>query len=239
MAKKAKVLSIANTQGGAKNIIPDIFQLEKGDIHELNKLEICNSKEIECLVDTSNHLSEVGILFSELLKLKICKMDQLRVLWHGCIPPSGPFEKLEKLNLSNCAQLTSFFTHAIVQSHVQSTIFQNLQEVIISGCRELKYVFSANTVRGLPQLKVLKIKDCNQLDQIVEDIVPSTPDMNYPLAHQDQKQELDEIIQDEQHQQFLNPHFEPNQLEIFPESTAIPGTHSMLHFISMFPAIGL
>ncbi|KAG4952828.1 hypothetical protein JHK87_038422 [Glycine soja] len=227
LAKKAKVLSIANTQGGAKNIIPDIFQLEKGDIHELNKLEICNSKEIECLVDTSNHLSEVGILFSELLKLKICKMDQLRVLWHGCIPPSGPFEKLEKLHLSNCAQLTSFFTHAIVQSHVQSTIFQNLQEVIISGCRELKYVFSANTVRGLPQLKVLKIKDCNQLDQIVEDIVPSTPVMNYPLAHQDQKQELDEIIQDEQHQQFLNPHFEPNQLEIFPESTAIPGSFTL------------
>ncbi|TKY57470.1 Disease resistance protein RPS5 [Spatholobus suberectus] len=60
LAKKAKVLLMANIQGGAKNIIPDIFHMKEGGMNELNELQICNSKEIEYLVDTSNHLSEAG-----------------------------------------------------------------------------------------------------------------------------------------------------------------------------------
>ncbi|RDX84201.1 hypothetical protein CR513_34788, partial [Mucuna pruriens] len=87
-----------------------------------------------------------------------------------------------------------------------SCTIHNLPKSSTSGsnCRKLKSVFSASAVGGLPQLEVLKIEYFDELDQIIEDIVPS--------AHQDQKQEPNEIVEDEQH---------PNQLEIFPENTSL------------------
>ncbi|ESW25042.1 hypothetical protein PHAVU_003G002600 [Phaseolus vulgaris] len=222
LAKKATYLFVANIQRGAKNIIPDIFQIEGGGLDELSKFEICNSEEIECLIDTSNHLSTVVSPFSKLYKLRMVNLKNLRALWHFSQPISGPFENLEKLYFSDCPKLTSLFTYVVARSLVQlkvlkiSTcdelkhilgdddktkksqgefttrhpvqIFQNLQKVEIHSCRELKHIFSTNIVKGLTQLKMLKIENCDMLDQIIGDIAPSTD--------QDNKEELDEIIEE-------------------------------------------
>ncbi|XP_017426399.2 disease resistance protein SUMM2-like [Vigna angularis] len=208
LAKRAKNLSVATIHGGAKNIIPDIFQIEGGGLDELNKLEIHDSKELECLIDTRSHSSEVVTLFSKLHTLGIKNMRNLRVIWHCFLPANGPFENLEKLYLSYCPRLTSLFTYVVARSLVKLKIlkisrcdelkyiladddkteegedefttghpvqiFQNLQDVQIYSCRELKHIFPANIVGGLTQLKVVEIEECDKLDQIIGDIVPST-----------------------------------------------------------------
>nr|XP_007153055.1 hypothetical protein PHAVU_003G002800g [Phaseolus vulgaris]ESW25049.1 hypothetical protein PHAVU_003G002800g [Phaseolus vulgaris] len=222
LAKKATDLVVANIQGGAKNIIPDIFQIEGGGLDELNKFEIQDSEEIECLIETSNHLSEVVTFFSKLHTLRMNNMKSLRALWHCFQPANGPFENLEELYLSDCPRLTSLFTYVVARCLVQLKIlkisecdglkhiladdekreknqceftighpvqiFQNLQEVEVNRCRELKDIFSTSVLKGLAQLKVLNIQECNMLDQIFGDIDP--------LTYQDKKEELAEIVEE-------------------------------------------
>ncbi|XP_052725043.1 uncharacterized protein LOC128194191 isoform X1 [Vigna angularis] len=208
LAKRAKDLFVATIHGGAKNIIPDIFQIEGGGLDELNKLEIHNSAELECLIDTRSHSSEVVTLFSKLHTLGIKNMRNLRVIWHCFLPVNGPFENLEMFDLSDCPRLTFLFTYVLALNFVKLKIlkisrcdelkyiladddkteegedefttghpvqiFQNLQYVKINRCRELKHIFPANIVGGLTQLKVVDIEECEKLDQIFGDIVPST-----------------------------------------------------------------
>ncbi|XP_068490745.1 probable disease resistance protein At4g27220 isoform X1 [Phaseolus vulgaris] len=239
LAKKAKDLFIANIQVGTKNIIPDIFQIEGGGLDELNNFEIRDSEEIECLIDTSNHYSEVVTLFSKLHTLRIHNMENLRALWHCFQPTNGSFENLEKLYLSDCPKLTSLFAYVVARRLVQLKIlkitrcdglehilvdddkkeksqgeftthvqtFQNLQEVKVNSCRKLKHIFLANIVRGLAQLKVLEIEECDMLDQIFGDIVP--------LTHHDQNEELNEIVEEDKY-----PHL---------YRTSIPSTSIVKH----------
>ncbi|XP_052726027.1 uncharacterized protein LOC108334976 [Vigna angularis] len=208
LIKRAKDLFVATIHGGAKNIIPDIFQIEGGGLDELNKLEIRDSEELECLIDTRSHSSEVVTLFSKLHTHRISDMKNLRVLWNCFLPANGPFEKLEKLYLRDCPRLTSLFTYVVARSLVKLKIlkisecdelkyiladddkteegedefttehpvqiFQNLQDVNIYSCRELKHIFPANIVGGLTQLKIVEIEKCDKLDEIIGDIVPST-----------------------------------------------------------------
>ena len=238
LAKKAENLYVANIHGGVKNIIPDLFQIEGECLDELNKFEIRDSKEIECLIDTNNNSSEEITLLSKLHMLIIDNMENLRVIWHCFQPVNGPFGNLEKLYLSDCPQLTSLFTYVVARSLVQLKIlviskcdglkhilagddkmeriqdeysnenpiqiFQSLQKVKVNRCKELKHIFSANIVGGLGQLKVLKIEKCHKLDQIIGDIVP--------LEDQDQKEEVDEIIEEGKHPHCIAPQFQQQLL---------------------------
>ena len=255
MAKSSKELTMGNIEGGAKNIVPDIFQIG-ASMSELNQLKI-QSSEIECLIDTSNHLNKVGNLFSELCSLTIAYMQCLRALWHGCVPVDGSFEKLEILSIEYCPKLTSLFTYDMARGLVHlkslkiyccdilkhivtnddktmksedefaighfehSKIFQNLEDLEVTYCRELKDVFSAGIIGGLPQLKSLGIQECNMLEQIIGDVVPS--------AHQDEKEAKDEIIEENEHQ-----HFESNQLIFSSKSTSTPSPPIVNHSSGTF-----
>ena len=247
-AKKENNLFVANIKGGTKNIIPDIFQIKGGSLNELIKLEIRDSEEIECLIETRKHLHKVTV-FSKLHTLRMENMKNLRALWHCFSPTKGPFENLVKLYLRNCPRLASLFTYVVARSLVQLKvlkivrcdglkyilaydykteklttghlvqIFQNLEEVEVYSCRELKHIFSASIVGGLGQLKVLKIENCDMLDQIFADIVPSTD--------QDKK-ELDEIIEEGKH-----PHLNSTSI---PSTTVVnhsPGTFFFFSFLNM------
>ena len=245
LAKKSKDLFVGNIEGGAKNMIPNIFEIEGGGLDELIKFEIHDSKEIECLIDTSNHLSGVVTPFSKLHSLRMDNMENLRALWHCFSPANGPFENLEKLYINKCPRLTCLFTYVVARSLVQLKIlnisdcdglkhiladddnmeklttghpvqiFQNLEEVEVYRCKELKHIFSASIVGGLGQLKVLKIEKCDMLDQIIEDIV---------TAEEDEKEELNEIIEEGKH-----PHLYNTSI---PSTTVVnhsPGTFFFLH----------
>ncbi|WVY91191.1 hypothetical protein V8G54_036705 [Vigna mungo] len=202
LAKKVKELFVGNIEGGAKNIIPDIVEIEEG-MNELKELRIRDCEEIECLVDTSNHLSKMGNIFSNLRYMEIFKMNHLKTLWHGCLPVNGCFEKLEKIYISYCPQLTCLFTNIIIPTNdktkksedqfthghlMPSKNFQNLQKVALFNCGELKHVFSASITGGLTQLKELDIRNCNMLEQIIEDVVP-------PAHHEETNEIVEEDVQ--------------------------------------------
>ncbi|XP_020224411.1 uncharacterized protein LOC109806427 [Cajanus cajan] len=169
LAKKAEVLCLANIEGSAKNILPDIFQIG-GGMDPLIELLIRDSK-IECLIDTSHHLSEVGAQFSNLHWLRIEHMKNLGALYHGSLPPIGHFEKLQNLHLSHCPKLTWLFTHAVAQNMVQ------LEKLEIASCLELKHLvtnyddreeISTNDKRLLfPKLKRLHVRECDNLEYLI------------------------------------------------------------------------
>ena len=78
---------------------------------------------------------------------------------------------LEMLYLENLPQL-----RYICKGDKKSlNLLQNLQQMEVSGCRKLKSIFSACISGGLPQLKELKIENCSQLQQIIEDKEPQNP----------------------------------------------------------------
>jgi len=191
LAKEANELFVGNIEGGVKNMMPGIFEVE-GGMNELNELRIMSSEEIEYLVETSNDLRKVGNIFSKLQYLKMEKMKHLRALWHGCVLGNESFEKLEKLYLTNCPELTSLFTYVITRGDyavghfLESKIFQNLKEVEIEDCGKLSHVFSASIIGDLSQLKKLSIKRCDMLEEIIGDVV-------------DEKEERDEIIEESNH----------------------------------------
>nr|AGV40488.1 hypothetical protein [Phaseolus vulgaris] len=204
LAKEANELFVANIEGGVKNMMPDIFEIE-GGMNELNGLGIRNCEEIEYLVDTGNDLSKVRNLFSKLHFLRIYNMKHLRALWHGCVPGNGSFEKLEKLYLRDCPKLKSLFTYVIARGDyavghsLKSKIFQNLQILMIDNCGELNHVFSSSTIGDLSQLKKLSIYNCDMLEQIIGDDVH-------------EKKERDEIIEEDKHQHFESNHFKTTSI---------------------------
>ncbi|XP_058743220.1 uncharacterized protein LOC131616021 isoform X2 [Vicia villosa] len=83
-----------------------------------------------------------------------------------------PTSCLEMLYLDNLPQLRYLCRSDVESTNLQ---FQNLQQMEICGCRRLKCIFSSCMAGGLPQLKALKIENCNQLDRIVDDIGTATP----------------------------------------------------------------
>jgi len=162
LAKKTEVLLIANIQGGgAKNIIPDIFEIDGGGMNELIELMISTSEDIEHLVDIGNHFSRAGTLFSKLRKLRIEGMKHLRSLYHGH-PPSGLFEKLEELYIKQCPQLhgTLFFWKLNLSC---------LKDLELYECSKLISLFTYAVALSLVHLERLEILYCDGLKHILAD----------------------------------------------------------------------
>ncbi|XP_057440927.1 uncharacterized protein LOC130732926 isoform X3 [Lotus japonicus] len=192
LAERAEYLTLKQIEGGAKNFMPDIIQLGGGggggggSMNELKYVKIRNSKEIKYLIDTSNHLSEVGNLFPELLVLKIYDMDHLITLCHGHLPSSDPFQKLEELHLINCPEVTYLFTTVVARSlaelktlwieechglkHIlveddtedispydNSLVFSKLEFLRVYKCGKIEYIIPVTVAQGLVQLETLHI----------------------------------------------------------------------------------
>ncbi|XP_022637496.1 uncharacterized protein LOC106763188 [Vigna radiata var. radiata] len=142
----------------------------------------------------------VNECFEKLEEVYINDCPQLTYLFTYVIAQG--MTELKILHIYNCDILKHIITDddKTKKSEDQFTIehsriFQNLQEVNIYKCGELKHVFSANITAGLPQLKILEIGKCNMLEQIIED----------------------EIVAEDEYQ-----HFESNQVKVSAKSISIP-----------------
>ncbi|XP_052732255.1 disease resistance protein SUMM2-like isoform X3 [Vigna angularis] len=250
LAKKAKELSVANIKGGAKNIIPDIFQIEEG-MNELKELRIRDCEEIVCLVDTSNHLSKMENLFSKLNLMRIVNMKHLKALWHGCQPANGCFEKLEKLYIENCPQFTSLFTYVIAQGLTELKILRicncDILEYIVADDGKTKKSEDKFTIehsvqsRIFQNLQQVEVHKCGKLKHVfsvsvtggltqlkmleiincnIEQIIEDV----FPPTHHE---ETNEIVEEDDHQ-----HFESNQFRFLARISSIPSTPSGSFFLS-------
>ncbi|XP_022633328.1 uncharacterized protein LOC106753593, partial [Vigna radiata var. radiata] len=222
LAKKAKDLFVGNIHGGAKTMIPDVFEIEGGGLNELNMLEIRDSAEIKCLIDTRSNSSEVVTLFSNLHMLRIKSMENLEAIWYCFLPANGPFENLEKLYLSDCPRLTSLFTYVVARNLVK------LKTLQISICDELKHIIaddekaqksedeftSGHPVQIFQNLQEVQVYSCPKLKHIFSvnivrglgqlkmlniqrcDMLDQIIGDIVPLTEQDRREELDKIVEE-------------------------------------------
>ncbi|MED6137621.1 hypothetical protein PIB30_066659 [Stylosanthes scabra] len=162
LAEKSEVLLLGNIVGGAQNITPDIFQIERELLMDYGWIQIwlCDSEEIKCLVDNSNHSQQgLGNMFSRLRRLRLERMKQFGALYHG-VPPSSLFEKLEHLYISKCPLKTRLFTLAVARG------LQQLEKLEIFSCDELKYILEDEEISSGQDHRSLDIDYCGELKYV-------------------------------------------------------------------------
>ncbi|KAI9071649.1 hypothetical protein K1719_046386 [Acacia pycnantha] len=158
-ARKLEVLYLNNMEGCLSSIVPDLIPAEGECANELIELSLSNSDDIICLIDNMHcRLSHDKNVFSKLLKLRLFDMGRLQALCRGQ-PPSGLFEKLEKLLITGCKRLSS-----IVSSDMLNLC--NLKYLQLRDCVRLKHLFTYSTAQTMISLEVLKVKDCRLLKYI-------------------------------------------------------------------------
>ncbi|MBA0776409.1 hypothetical protein Gotri_011408 [Gossypium trilobum] len=116
---------------------------------------------------------------------------------------------LQKLKVVNCPGLTSFIISAKIQlfdssynlsslkflslmeltelrviwnGSIQAVNFQNLTELNVGDCISLRYIFSPTIARNLPRLSLLRIFDCEELEQIIENDQTSSQHHLQPIC---------------------------------------------------------
>ncbi|KAF7842576.1 putative disease resistance protein [Senna tora] len=89
---------------------------------------------------------------------------------------NGPMKSmLEVLYLKNLAELRYI---CVGLKNILS--LQNLSQLLISGCKKLKAIFSESISRSLPQLEMIFVSECEELVQIIEEI-----EQDHDLSHQE------------------------------------------------------
>uniref|UniRef100_A0A803Q7H5 AAA+ ATPase domain-containing protein n=1 Tax=Cannabis sativa TaxID=3483 RepID=A0A803Q7H5_CANSA len=154
---------------------------------QLEKMEVESCDMMENIVfhrrENGNHqkiefLKLQKLVLKELPKLtQFCKVEWEQNLATSSSLDSSPstsifpffmgevvaFPILEQLRLSSldCVEM-------IWQDQVQEVSYmQNLKDINVKKCHELKYLFSSVVARSLAQLKTLKVKECENMQEII------------------------------------------------------------------------
>ncbi|XP_054794698.1 probable disease resistance protein At4g27220 [Prosopis cineraria] len=162
-----EVLCFEKFRGNCTSIVPDIFPTRGECLDELKEFVLRDSDCIKWLIDTTNDQSyQARIIFSKLQVLKVEAMKCLEALCHGP-PPSGLFEKLQKMFITNCSQLASLFTATCAQKMVM------LEELEVIGCGDLRNMVTVEKDEDisvgsvLPKLNQVRVKSCENLECIM------------------------------------------------------------------------
>ncbi|MFQ6656818.1 hypothetical protein Gotur_026755, partial [Gossypium turneri] len=91
--------------------------------------------------------------------------------------PRYNLSSLEILCLYKLTELRVIWSGPIQVEH-----FQNLTHLTVNDCRRLRYIFSPTIARNLPQLWMLKISDCEELEQIIEEDQTPSPHHLQPIC---------------------------------------------------------
>ncbi|XP_028786572.1 uncharacterized protein LOC114742488 [Neltuma alba] len=106
----------------------------------------------------------------ELLQVKNCNTLKHIVTneerGHDHVNVNHIFPNLRELYASYCSHL-EYILPAFYSKNNMS--FQNLSMVTIQGCKRLKFIFCASSLRWLQKLKRLEVLDCEELASIIED----------------------------------------------------------------------
>ena len=104
------------------------------------------------------------VLFSNLEKLELFYLDELKEIWHHRLPHDS-FSNLRILTVEKCHSLLNIIPCHLIQS------FKNLKEIKASFCRNLKHVFDLQGCDTygeiLPMLEILKLEGLKKLKGII------------------------------------------------------------------------
>ena len=104
------------------------------------------------------------VLFSNLEKLELFGLEELKEIWHHRLPHDS-FSNLRILKVYGCGNILNIIPCHLIQS------FNNLKEIDVSWCRNLKHVFDlqGRDTYGeiLPKLEILKLERLEKLKGII------------------------------------------------------------------------
>ncbi|XVF77033.1 hypothetical protein PTKIN_Ptkin14bG0007300 [Pterospermum kingtungense] len=176
-----------------KNLIPTVDLDPEG----LTSLKLRDCKGLECLADTTKELPPTTGMFTNLVKLVLRNMNDLKMLCNIGEPPKGFLQNLEVLEVEECMDIVSLYLMG-----------QNIKKLIVKDCRKLQEVFLIDKLSkeenqaqllshldslwlmSLPQLrwilkgptqyvslqnlKVVMINECNKLESLFSaSLIPS------------------------------------------------------------------
>ncbi|WJX37658.1 hypothetical protein P8452_25402 [Trifolium repens] len=163
----AETISLKGFHGGRENFIPEMVRLF-GGMNNLSTLHLTNYSGIEWIFDTTRDLKEDDMI-PRLVELRLKLVRHLTELCHG--PPLQVlhfFEKLEVLDIDQCRKLHIIFP--------RQCNLRNLKLLSLSYCKTDEVLFSESIAQSLQQLEQLTIHGCSELKHIIsasEEIVPA------------------------------------------------------------------
>ncbi|XVF78691.1 hypothetical protein PTKIN_Ptkin14bG0155800 [Pterospermum kingtungense] len=183
------------TLEGPQSFVPSLeLELDlRGLSHKLTSLGLESWKSMKCLVDTTELHASTAAFFN-LVNLSLKDLPELEQLCYGH-HSQGFLEKLKTLLIDNCKEmvgaipmLQNLETLKIIrscdkmqalfqtvelgsteQALSQNASLKSLKFVEIDGCNKLTYLFPAMVANSLGQLETLKIRNCLELEEIIQE----------------------------------------------------------------------
>lgn len=210
LIQRAEVLNLSLMRGDCKNIIPDLVQKLGGCMSETIAMGLHRCHNIEYLVDTSQNLVEVEIIFPRLVSLRLEGLFDLKALFNGPFPNEQKmhsFCSLKVLQFYNCAIFTVF-------TPIAAKSLAHLEELEITSCDELKHILTDDEGLGkrthnsvFLKLKRLCVSCCIKLEYIAptsyakgfihleELVIKDAPLLKHLFSHS----ELEDLDHNEHH----------------------------------------
>ncbi|KAF7840439.1 putative disease resistance protein [Senna tora] len=92
-------------------------------------------------------------------KLYVGYLDQLKTIWDDDSQVQPIHQDLERLEVECCCSL--------IKLTPPLASFENLTQLIVSGCQQLIYLVTSSTAKSLVNLYRLEITDCERMEEIV------------------------------------------------------------------------
>ncbi|XP_073305841.1 uncharacterized protein [Primulina huaijiensis] len=128
-----------------------------GEIESLRKLVFLNCSTVKKLMNA------IDWKFPMLEHLHLRDLRELEEIIDGTIPEgSNSFQNLESLVVERLPKLGYLW-----KSPNQNVSLVSLKSITISGCPNLRYLFSMATARSLVQLQSLEILSCYTIEQVL------------------------------------------------------------------------
>ncbi|GFY84688.1 hypothetical protein Acr_03g0014620 [Actinidia rufa] len=157
--KSAKILNL-HSIAGLMNIVSDFFDLEEVYFGNLIKLSIDDCKDLECLVNTTDHRQLSRKAFTALEDLNLSVLPKLTHLWKG-LTQLVRLCNLRSVSVYGCNNLESVFTIYIARNLVQleqlDIQFSHKMEVIVSSEGAGEHGIEAANKIEFPKLTQLRL----------------------------------------------------------------------------------
>ncbi|KRH17195.2 hypothetical protein GLYMA_14G204700v4 [Glycine max] len=171
--QKAEYLHLENLEGGYENVIPSM--VPQGMNH-LIFLILHDCPEIKCVFDSTNvDLLQTEDAFSSLVILSLYGLDNLEEVFND---PSSrcSLKSLEELTIERCRQLYNI-------SFPKNSKLCHLKSLTIRDCPMLTCIFKPSTVQTLELLEQVRISECYELKQIIEEVEEGSVDYVSSQSH--------------------------------------------------------
>ncbi|KAL2975923.1 hypothetical protein AAZX31_14G189900 [Glycine max] len=171
--QKAEYLHLRHLEGGYEDVLPS---MDPKGMNHLIFLFLKYCPEIKCLSDSTNiDLLQTEDAFSSLVILMLSELDSLQEVFHD---PSSrcSLKNLEKVIIDGCRQLYNI-------SFPKNSKLCHLKDLRIYNCPMLTCIFKPSIVQTLELLEVLKISDCYELKQIIEEVEEGSVDYVSSQSH--------------------------------------------------------